>query len=429
MSDLQILNPKHSSSSASGRASWYHYYPGFSTSFAYSLLQSSNLPSHAVVLDPWNGSGTTTSAASYLGHRGVGYDLNPVMVIAARARLLSRTEKSSLWPIACDIKVKAEAINLSSSMDEPLLSWMVPRSASLLRKIEIAVQQLLLEGKYESLVERDCFNTVSCLAAFYYTALFRTARALIRRFYASNPTWTKLPASKAHRIKPDWQTIIEMFSGQVQSMISHLENDPFVDSEAEVQVHKGSSEALPMADESVDLILSSPPYCTRIDYAVATRIELALLGFKHESTFDKLRRNLIGASTIGTIVPEPSASWGSTCETFLERLKKHTSKASHSYYYRNHLQYFDAMQRSLSEISRVMKQRSSCVLVVQDSFYKDIHNNLPQMIVEMSESNNLVLNQRKDFLLRRTMAGIHPGSKVYRNNFRATESVLCFSKT
>src|SRR5207247_7810722 len=33
-----------------------------------------------------------------------------------------------------------------------------------------------------------------------------------------------------------------------------------------------------LEDESVDLALTSPPYCTRIDYTAATRIELAVLG-------------------------------------------------------------------------------------------------------------------------------------------------------
>lgn len=114
---------------------------------------------------------------------------------------------------------------------------------------------------------------------------------------------------------------------------------------------------------------------------------------------------------------------------FIYDLKGHKSKSSHSYYYLNHLQYFGAIQRSLTEISRVMKQSSSCVLVLQDSYYKDIHNDLPKMIIEMFEKTGLGLKHRKDFPLQRTRAGIHPGSKKYRKVFGATESVLCFAKT
>ena len=38
-----------------------------------------------MILDPWNGSGTTTYAASQLGYTSRGLDLNPVMNIVARA--------------------------------------------------------------------------------------------------------------------------------------------------------------------------------------------------------------------------------------------------------------------------------------------------------------------------------------------------------
>ena len=429
MDSLIIANPKHRINCAVGRASWYHYYPGFSARFAHSILKSSGIPRHAIILDPWNGSGTTTSAASSLGFQAVGYDLNPVMVIAAKARLLHKTERSSLWPLACEITAKAERINSPVTKDEPLNNWMRPESAGFLRKLEITIQRLLVdEGMYKSFASRDSFDGLSCLAAFYYIALFQTARTLIKRFYSTNPTWTKIPASKAKRIRPDWECITGVFTERVNAMISHFENDPFDDSDANVQIHKGTSEALPIPDGSVDFVLTSPPYCTRIDYAVATRIELALLGYKEATTFNVLRRNLIGASTVPATKPETSHSWGTTCLHFLDRLKGHASKASNSYYYLNHLQYFDAIQRSLNEISRTMKQSASCVLVVQDSYYKEIHNDLPKMIIQMSKETGLLLKRRKDFLLQRTMAGIHPGAKQYRDIFHANESVLCFAK-
>ena len=51
-----------------------------------------------------------------------------------------------------------------------------------------------------------------------------------------------------------------------------------------------NSESLEIEENSVDLVLTSPPYCTRIDYAVATSVELALLGFQKKTDFADLRR-------------------------------------------------------------------------------------------------------------------------------------------
>ena len=49
------------------------------------------------VLDPWNGSGTTTKVGSqYNNINLIGLDINPVMGIIARAQLISDKEDFSL---------------------------------------------------------------------------------------------------------------------------------------------------------------------------------------------------------------------------------------------------------------------------------------------------------------------------------------------
>ena len=68
----------------------YRYYAGYSRPFVYDIL--SRWPSHALVLDPWNGSGTTTTVAAELGLECVGVDLNPAMVVVARAALISEED-------------------------------------------------------------------------------------------------------------------------------------------------------------------------------------------------------------------------------------------------------------------------------------------------------------------------------------------------
>lgn len=59
-----------------------------------------------------------------------------------------------------------------------------------------------------------------------------------------------------------------------------------------------TSESLPLSSNSVDAIITSPPYCTRIDYAIATVLELAILGFSSENYLTELRNKMIGTPTI-----------------------------------------------------------------------------------------------------------------------------------
>jgi hypothetical protein len=80
-----------------------------------------------------------------------------------------------------------------------------------------------------------------------------------------------------------------------------------------------------------------------------------VLGYSDESFID-LRRRLIGSSTVPRVAPKETDGWGHTCLTFIERVKNHQSKASSTYYYKNHLQYFDGLHKSLAELARVLTE-------------------------------------------------------------------------
>ena len=120
--------------------------------------------------------------------------------------------------------------------------------------------------------------------------------------------------------------------------------------------------------------------------------------------------------------------WGITCNKFLDSIKKHPSKASNTYYYKNHIQYFESIFNSLKEISRILKSGGLCSLIVQDSHYKEIHNDLPKIFIEMCEIDGLKLFLQSNFKSNRTRAGHNPAVRNHRKVFNQTESVLCFLK-
>jgi len=428
MDNLKLTNPKRTRSQK-GRSAWYPYYAGFSYEFAHDLLKSARLPADAVIMDDWNGSGTTTAVANSLGYKAYGFDLNPVMVVVAKARLLNKREHSSLEPLSAEIIQKARQSHVAPADDDPLQTWLCPTSANVIRKIERAIQLLLVDHEhYEPPATRNDFADLSGFGAFLYLALFRTVRTLLRSFMASNPTWVTLPRSLNNRIKPHQQTVLEIFHAQVLAMVDESQPGLFEPQDSsETSIEIASSDSLPLPDGAVTFGLGSPPYCTRIDYAVATRPELAVLGYSDES-FTDLRRRLIGSSTVPRVAPKETDEWGQTCLAFIERVKNHRSKASSTYYYKNHLQYFDGLHKSLTELARVLTEEGTCVLVVQDSYYKDIHNDLATIATEMALSNSLKLTRRADFSHARTMAAVNPSAKVYRKSFSATESVLVFKR-
>src|SRR5205085_4697596 len=142
---LVIKNPKRGKT-PTGREAWFPYYAGFSGEFASALISSASLREDQSVLDPWNGSGTTTATAAELGCSSIGMDLNPVMVIVAKARAVPKSEKCSLVPLLADIVKKARRASFVGEDDhDPLCNWFVSSSAATLRSIEISIQGLLFD--------------------------------------------------------------------------------------------------------------------------------------------------------------------------------------------------------------------------------------------------------------------------------------------
>lgn len=426
-----ISNPKlYTDSQSSQESRIFPYYAGYSSEFSQNILSSLSLKPNSVIFDPWNGSGTTTRSALNNGYCAIGFDLNPAMVVVAKARLLSQLEFPSLISLANALVEQAKTcITPHEKIDnDPLLTWLSPSSAFWIRALEHRINYVLIcNEKYRKLNSNEAMDKLSPLAAFFYVALFRTVRRLLQDFVPSNPTWVKSPKSKLHRKRPTKDTIFNIYLDEVQKYIAkerHLDCFPN-ESEVNLRLQIGNAENIKLDNNSVDAIISSPPYCTRIDYAVSTAIELSILGYK-KSEFESLRRSLTGTSTVEKVVGSIDSKWGDTCVNFMENLYSHPSRASKGYYFKNHLQYFNSLSNSLREISRVLKQDGMCFLVAQDSYYKEIHNDVPTIAAEMANQFGLQLVRRADFNTSRSMVGLNLKSKKYISSRRTTESVLCF---
>lgn len=425
----EILNPKRRGDSAGRKKEKYSYYAGYSKSFTSRLFETVGLYREDIILDPWNGAGTTTSVSSELEYRSIGFDLNPVMVVVAKSNEVGTQNLQSIAPLATEIlSTSTKELSEFESVD-PLEMWFDIETARFIRSLERAIQRVLLPNNYQELKRRP-IEDVSSLSAFFYVALFNMARSLVSSFRGSNPTWLKTAKTIGERLKIPNELIAQKFLSHVEYLEGYLKDksDPRpLRKDASSLIDVASSTNLPLKDSSIDFVLTSPPYCTRIDYAVKTRVELALLGYGDDESFRSLRHSLLGTATVPKAKIDIDKKWGLECSEFLEKVYSHESKASKTYYYSNHLQYFKGMFDSIKEIKRVTRDGGSCIFVVQTSYYKEIFNNLPKIITEMSESSGLYLRRREDFIVGQDMSRVHRGTRRYRSGKAPNyESVIVF---
>lgn len=425
-------NPKRVLRRIAGRHSWYSIYPGFSNEFAAWVLDALAVESGSVLLDPWNGSGTTTALAAQRGLLGIGVDLNPAMVVIARAKLLDPLDVDSIRPLSRQLlKLSVDRKSREVQKDEPLSLILANEGASAIRSIERSIRQLLMDPASDDKSEwLPDASKMSPLAAFFYVALFRASRTFLQKVTGTNPVWTRLNVPGQARPRPTASRVRDKFLEEVNNMLAcEREGRPVARANAPaVVVDLGCSTDLSVASASVNFVLSSPPYCTRVDYAVAMLPELSILGLKRDSTFDELRRRLTGTTTVPKTCDFIDPAWGATCSKFLQSVKDHGSKASAGYYLKSHVRYFSDLSKSIGELKRVIAPGGQVVLVIQDSYYKEIHNDLPQIAIEMAKKFGFKHTMSRHFPLTRLIAASNPIVRRYRSDVvTATESVLVLS--
>lgn len=426
---LDIINPKRTRHNASDWDLLYPYYAGFPEGFARTLLESSRIPDDALVFDPWNGSGTTTKAAASLGLNAIGLDLNPVMSIVAKARLLSACEADSLLPIAHALLTASSKIPDSKILGDPLLDWFDEPTSTLIRGLEASVRMVAAGGLREAGVRSSPLEALSSLAAFYYVTLFAIVRRLSRGLRSSNPTWLRSPRNDDEKLSCTREQLNECFLQIVSASTRYFSCNSPDEPTSKCQIISGDCRSYRLGASKADFLLTSPPYCTRIDYAHLTRLELAVIFPLCSTAFRDLRLAMTGTTLTHRKRHGTSRYWGATCNNLLRSVKSHGSRASSGYYFNTHSDYFSKLYSSIRMAAANVKSQGAAVFVVQDSWYKDVHNDVPKIVMEMGESAGFLFEQSMQFPISRSFADLHPSRQGLNEKRPTTETVLVLRKS
>ena len=387
----------------------YRYYAGYSRSFVRDILRL--LPEEALVLDPWNGSGTTTTVAAESRLDCVGVDLNPAMVVIARAALLSDEDVEVIRHQASELRT-LRSTKARLDADDPLLEWLDRASVARVRALQVTVIGLPRLGLSD-------IASLGAVSAFWLTALFQIVRRATKAWESSNPTWVKSRQGKP-AAKLFWRSMTREMCDLAASAVAVAPAGGLSS-----RVVLGSSTDLTQLGIEPDLVLGSPPYCTRIDYAVATRVELSVLGMAVPEQL-ALRRELLGTTTVPPSLSTGASEVGDSARRLLDKIYNHRSKASRTYYWKWFAQYIDGYAASLFQLANVASRSGMIGLVVQDSYYKEVHIDLARITVDILALHGWTHDRSYSFPVRRSFAQINPRAVAYRDGKQPREQALFF---
>jgi DNA modification methylase len=303
------------------------------------------------VLDPMSGSGTVPALARSLGHRAFGLDVDPLAVLMARvwtralnceqftrkaAHVLSRAKKIAKVIPATD----AFPVGADQETRRFLNYWFDACARKQLTALSLVISRVHSEPI------RD--------------ALWCAFSRLIITKQAGASRAMDLSHSRPHRYFRHAPVLpFDGFERSVErvarSCIGHLDENR---GPAAI-IRRGDARRLPLQSESIDLVVTSPPYLNAIDYMRCSKFSLVWMNY----TIDALRE--MRASSVGTeIALKSGAEYDLSQEVIRSlRLRPKLSNRQHGMLSR----YVNDMRRSVNESARVLAYGGRAIYVVGEN--------------------------------------------------------------
>lgn len=406
-----------------GVHSWINFYAAYSENFVSHVLSGLGVRQGDVVYDPFVGSGTTGVAAKKIGAVFVGGDLDAFACLLARAKLATdvRAERVERY-----LKVdKFSALRVfdaeaQSIFDESCLLYASTVFSRIHKKVRGGRKGVLrslcsdTQGRFDSEVVA---LVAVCIAASLSAKLVK----------GSNPTWYR------RGIPGEYDGLIQL-QESAPEFASKMISDLLGEGQGGIgrfQIYQFDARGVgdqDVLDGSVDYIITSPPYLTRIDYVVNHLPNLLMLSGMLDVDIGNTRRSMIGTPKIVS-KGEVSSMWGKECEKVLGAIESHGSYASRRYYYWTYVQYFESLYAVIIGFYKKLVVGGKGVLVVQSSFYKEIYIPLSKIIVEMMSEVGLSASILKSEDVKMNMNNLQASRGRYERARLSSEDVIFFEKS
>lgn len=247
------------------------------------------LKQSGIVLDPMAGSGTVLRQATHLGHRAIGFDMDPLAVLMARV-WTTPVDSTLVADFAKQVNLQVDAL-MNREVSLPWIDddaettdfvdfWFAEPQKGHLRRIAFVLDQL--ERELVTSEERVAVDVIKI--ALSRLIITKDKGASLAR---------DVSHSRPHKVgnTTDFDVRL-MFDRSIKVVRGRLRDAP---PPGGATIDLGDARALAaVADRSIDAVLTSPPYLNAIDYMRGHRLSLVWLGHRLRE-LRAIRSNSIGA--------------------------------------------------------------------------------------------------------------------------------------
>ena len=362
---------------------WYRFVLSFPPHLVREYFERFDASDHMVVLDPFCGTGTTLVEAKKQGLESIGIEAVPLSAFAATTKVDWTIDPGQL---ESDAKAIARrAIQRSAVVEDESLRCLSPDQTKLL--LRNSISPLPLHRSIVLLDEIDELDGKS--AAYLRLALARELPTRIGNLRFG-------PEIGLGDVKED-APVVDIWSDQVQHMSDHLriwQAHSSVPSQV-IQGDARTPDAL-LKPNSIDLVITSPPYPNEKDYTRTVRLESVLLGFLQDrESLRAVKKGLVRSNTRSVYKQDDDDSWlqqlpmiGELADRIeARRLELGKTSGFERMYHRVTRLYFGGMARHLASLRTALKPGARLAYVVGDqASYFRIMIRTGQLLAEIAEN-------------------------------------------
>jgi DNA modification methylase len=327
------------------------------------------------VLDPMMGSGTTILESYLSGRQAVGFDIDPLALMLTRVKV-SPLDKSVLHSLGLEVLDQANKSitgkrtwlqdqfekRFDSKTKEFIDYWFYTDTQLELMALLVAIESIRVEGyrDFLYLVFSSIIITksggVSLALDLAHTrphrakiVVSKTGEVLLGKDVPGDTPNIKVLTKT---LRSPLEEFNKKFQQNLRGVIESLRGD------VPPRLIYGNAQALSLADESVDLVVTSPPYASNaIDYMRAHKFSLVWLGHTIDSLMQK-RKTYIGSEG----ATDKSVDLPDSVSEVIAQVSSKKASAGRSLH-----RYYSEMSFALKEMYRVLRPGKSAIVVVGNS--------------------------------------------------------------
>jgi DNA modification methylase len=368
------------------------------------------------VLDPMVGSGTVLAVARAKGHRAFGVDLDPLAVLLA-----------GVWTRTVDAKgvndKAAEVLGRAKTAFRLLPSGRAYPEGS------DEETRTFIRYWFDNYARRQLSALSSAISRIHDDATRDVLWCGFSRLIITKSAGASLAMDLSHS-RPHREFArapVKPFNRFISAVTTVVSNCPRVGSGPvgpATVVKRADARKLDIADSTIDLVLTSPPYLNAIDYMRCSKFSLVWMGHN----VGDLRQ--IRGESVGTEASSKQAIDAEWVKSLIKqlRLRPALSRRDHALL----AQYVWDMGRALAEVSRVLRAGGRAVYVVGDSTVRGTFIRNSSIIAAVAEQRGLTLRSRQSRALPANRRYMPPpkrdGSTAAMDARMRREVVLVFGK-